>query len=102
MSVSLHCDDAKLAADAARQFRARGLPVRRAGSRILAVLPDYLDPWLSDLPPTAVIALVSPYGDPHWLGPILSPPATACYRCFARALVDNNYLPRSTAVNRTR
>jgi oxazoline/thiazoline synthase len=64
----------------------------KIGSLIVAIIPDYLDEWLEDLPETAPLALVSPWGPRHWLGPILVPGKTACYRCFATALRENNYI----------
>ncbi len=91
--------DEDLVQSAADGVRTLQLPPMASGCLRLVILPNYLDPWLESLPITDPIALVRPYGQKHWLGPILIPGRTACYRCLAKSLCETNHLPAPDDIN---
>ncbi|GII05338.1 TOMM precursor leader peptide-binding protein [Planobispora takensis] len=61
---------------------------------VMVVADDYLDPRLAEWNEAALRTgrpwmLVKPVGRVLWLGPILVPGVTACWRCLSERLADN-------------
>jgi ribosomal protein S12 methylthiotransferase accessory factor len=88
-----------------RSFQSFGMRVDPAGVVHVAVVDDYLRPELAELNRVCLmrkvpLLLIKPIGVRLWIGPLIVPGRTACWRCLENRLRGNreveNYVERKS------